>query len=220
MKTKLVPRPTPSVFYFPGLNSKPVYNPSEFKFSDILLENKEAILKEYQQMVSNKLPQSDYLLKPDEHSLHEGEWLWSSFIQKGKKQERFAQIFPETTRTLESIPRLMDATPFGSAFFSTLTPHSKIKPHNGPCNLRLRCHFPLIVPEGNKCGIRIGDQVVHWEEGVPLIFDDCYEHEVWNDSEEPRVVLLFDTWHPDLHDDEMIAIRAMFDDAKSKGWLS
>lgn len=26
--------------------------------------------------------------------------------------------------------------------------------------------------------------------------------------------------HPDLHSDEIIAIRAMFDGAKEKGWLS
>lgn len=194
MKTKLFPRPTPTVFYFPGLNSKPIFQASEFEFSEILKANHDSILREYQAVVAANLPQSDYLLRPDEHSLHEGEWLWSSYIQKGKKQESFSRLFPETTKTLDSIPRLMTSTPFGSAFFSTLNGRSKIKPHNGPCNLRIRCHYPLLVPEGKQCGIRIGDQIVHWEAGRPLIFDDCYEHEVWNDSEQPRVVVLFDTW--------------------------
>ena len=52
---------------------------------------------------------------------------------------------------------------------------SKISPHYGPCNLRVRCHFPLIVPEGD-CGMQVGDKNIKWEEGVPLFFDDCYEH--------------------------------------------
>jgi aspartyl/asparaginyl beta-hydroxylase (cupin superfamily) len=195
LRTKLVPRPAPSVFFYPGLNSKPIYDPSEFAFSEILKANEKSLLQEYQKIVESRLPQSDYNLKPDEHSLHEGEWLWNSYIQKGKIQPNFAKLFPATAEMLDSIPRIMNATPFGSAFFSTLAGKSKIRAHHGPCNLRLRCHFPLIVPEGKKSGIRIGDQIVHWEVGKPLIFDDCYEHEVWNDSEdEPRVILLFDTW--------------------------
>ena len=45
------------------------------------------------------------------------------------------------------------------------------------------------------CGIRIGDQVRAWEEGKCLVFDDAYEHEVWNRTEEERVLLLVDFWH-------------------------
>lgn len=45
------------------------------------------------------------------------------------------------------------------------------------------------------CGIRIGDQVRAWEEGKCLVFDDAYDHEVWNGTEEERVLLLVDFWH-------------------------
>lgn len=48
-------------------------------------------------------------------------------------------------------------------------PQSSIKPHSAPCNLRLRCHFPLFVPDG--CGIRVGDETRKWETGKPLVFD-------------------------------------------------
>lgn len=34
--------------------------------------------------------------------------------------------------------------------------------------------------------------------GKCLVFDDCYEHEVWNKTDGERVLLLFDLWHPDL----------------------
>lgn len=191
MKTKVKPRPSPSVFYFPGLNSKPIFDPSDFEFTKTLNENHDLILNECSSMIKDRDIQSDYLLRPDEHQLHEGEWLWASYILKGKRQNNFRSMFPGTAKSLDSIQRLMTSIPFGSAFFSTLMPNSRIKPHHGPCNLRIRCHYPLIVPTGGKCGMRVADEVISWKVGEPLIFDDCYEHEVWNDSNEPRVVLLF-----------------------------
>jgi len=60
---------------------------------------------------------------------------------------------------------------------------------------------------------------VAWEEGKALVFDDSYEHEVWNRTDEDRVVLLWDVWHPDLDMDERRAIVDMFGTAREKGWL-
>ena len=31
-----------------------------------------------------------------------------------------------------------------------------------------------------------------------LIFDDSFEHEVWHEGADDRVVLICDMWHPDL----------------------
>ena len=31
---------------------------------------------------------------------------------------------------------------------------------------------------------------MRWQEGETLVFDDTYQHEVWNDTNETRVVLL------------------------------
>ena len=38
--------------------------------------------------------------------------------------------------------------------------------------------------------MRVGDRRVHWDAGKWLIFDDTYEHEVRNDSDETRIILL------------------------------
>ena len=46
------------------------------------------------------------------------------------------------------------------------------------------------------------------------------DHEVWHEGKTDRVVLLLDTWHPDLTDKEIAAIKGMFEEAKAKGWLS
>ena len=34
-----------------------------------------------------------------------------------------------------------------------------------------------------------------------IIFDDSFEHEVWNETDEPRIVLIVDLWHPQLRTD-------------------
>ena len=49
-----------------------------------------------------------------------------------------------------------------------------------------------------------------WKAGEPLIFDDTYEHEVCNLSEEhDRVVMVFDVWHPEVLPQEREAIEVL-----------
>ena len=31
-----------------------------------------------------------------------------------------------------------------------------------------------------------------------IIFDDSFEHEVWHDGNQTRLVLIVDFWHPEL----------------------
>ena len=42
-----------------------------------------------------------------------------------------------------------------------------------------------------------------------LIFDDTIEHEAINDSDELRVVLIFDLWNPSLAPEERDMVRAI-----------
>jgi aspartate beta-hydroxylase len=181
LKTNTVKRPSPSIFFFAGLNSRPIHNRNNFNFSNILEKNYEVILNEYLNLKSNHI-KSDYSLH-GEKKLHTGIWDWNSYVMKGKRQSNFALLCPKTVDILESIsnPSLMVNTPFSYAFFSTLHGNSTIAAHYGPCNLRLRCHFPLIVPLGD-CGMEVGNETIKWEKGIPIIFDDCYEHKgkSWN----------------------------------------
>jgi beta-hydroxylase len=79
------------------------------------------------------------------------------------------------------------------AFFSILEPHTGLSPHRGTFKGVLRYHLGLIVPQPEDlCGIRINDEVHHWQVGRSLIFDDTFTHEVWNNSDEKRVVLFVD----------------------------
>jgi aspartyl/asparaginyl beta-hydroxylase (cupin superfamily) len=96
-----------------------------------------------------------------------------------------------------------------SILFSLLKPGARIAAHNGMINTRLICHLPLIVPPG--CGFRVGNETREWEVGKLLIFDDTIEHEAWNDSEEDRVILIFDVWRPEVTEDERRAVTAIFE---------
>jgi beta-hydroxylase len=54
-----------------------------------------------------------------------------------------------------------------------------------------------MVPEAVEgCGIEVGGQRAHWREGESLLFDDTYEHRVWNDTHATRVVLFLDVVRP------------------------
>ena len=45
-----------------------------------------------------------------------------------------------------------------------------------------------------------------WVEGEVVVFDDSFEHEVWNKTAEPRLCLIVDMWHPDLDDEQRNAV--------------
>ncbi len=84
-----------------------------------------------------------------------------------------------------------------TAMFSILSPHKHIPDHSGPYKGIVRYHLGLKVPEPREeCRIRVGDEIATWKEGASLIFDDTYNHEVWNDTDEERVVLFVDVVRP------------------------
>ena len=80
-----------------------------------------------------------------------------------------------------------------TAMFSILTPGTRLTPHRGPFKGVLRYHLALIIPpDRQRCAIRVGGETRTWEEGRSLVFDDTFEHEAWNETEEIRIVLFVD----------------------------
>lgn len=118
-------------------------------------------------------------------------WKTFFFYGMGYKADGNCARCPETTRLIEQIPGMT------TAFFSILSPHKHIPAHRGLYKGFLRYHLGLIVPEPRAaCRLRVADQIVHWEEGKSIIFDDTYDHEVWNDTDGIRVVLFLDVIRP------------------------
>ena len=50
--------------------------------------------------------------------------------------------------------------------------------------------------------MRVGETHVYWQEGKVLVFDDSFEHEVWNLSNEERLIFIVDIFHPDLSENQ------------------
>jgi aspartyl/asparaginyl beta-hydroxylase (cupin superfamily) len=118
---------------------------------------------------------------------------WKTFFLKGVGMDCTANAArcPRTMQVLGRIPGVK------TAFFSILSPGKHIPAHRGPFVGVLRLHLALMVPEPReKCRIRIADQIHSWEEGRCLVFDDTYNHEVWNDTDGYRVVLFVDFARP------------------------
>jgi len=109
---------------------------------------------------------------------------------------------PETTRALALIPGMC------SAMFSVLQSKKDIPYHVGPFAGVLRYHLGVTVPGQMQCGIQVGEDIRHWDEGKSLIFDDTHRHGAWNRSDEDRVILLVDFARP-LPDD-LAAINGQF----------
>jgi beta-hydroxylase len=131
-------------------------------------------------------------ITPDAISLsQDADWKIFPLIAYGIRSQPNIDLCPETWRVVQTIPRLR------TAMFSILEPGKRLPPHRGPYNGVLRLHLGLIVPEPReRAGIRVGTEQHHWEEGRVLIFDDAYQHEAWNETGNPRVVLFVDFERP------------------------
>ena len=119
-------------------------------------------------------------------------WLW----RDGVRQDECIAKCPGTAALMESLPLLHLPGKGPTVMFSILEPHTRIPPHTGSTNIRGTVHLPLIVPEA--CAFRVGGEIRAWEEGRAWVFDDTIEHEAWNDSDQPRVIMIFDCWNPYL----------------------
>ena len=114
------------------------------------------------------------------------------------KVARGRRLCPVTLRLLDSIPEAADMARrgVGESTFSALHGGAHLKPHCGSTNCRLTCHLPLMCPPG--CSIRCGDEERAYREGELMIFDDSWEHEVWQRSKPDTVRI---TTHPLLAPD-------------------
>jgi len=134
---------------------------------------------------------------------------WTSFhlYRGGEPVEANLARCPKTAEALKLIDSVHLAGTCPNAMFSVLAPKTKIPPHHGESNARLVAHLPLVVPE--QCLFRVGYDNRRWVEGEVIVFDDTIEHEAWNDSDEIRVVMIFDVWNPLLTLEERQIVQRM-----------
>jgi len=182
---------------YPGLTARPWHDPADFEWTTLLENRFETIKDEFYQIYSQ-----DRFRKQQQGVEDVGQWQVYYLYHLGRKAEDNCRRCPQTAELIESISGVSNS---GSVYFSVLSKLTHLSPHYGPYNTKLRCHLSLVVPE--KCRIRVGEETRMWNEGKCLVFDDSFEHEVWNLSHNPRAVLLIDFWHPDLTAAEIKALE-------------
>lgn len=206
----------PKMFYFPELPQRQFYEREEFDWVAGLERQTDAIRGELDQLLADRCGFRPYLVTdPDSprkefHGLNDNpDWSSLYLHENGAAVAANVARAQITYAALQALPLCHITTRAPTIMFSLLKAGARIPAHTGMLNTRLICHLPLVVPPG--CGFRVGNEVREWEVGKLLIFDDTIEHEAWNDSDEDRVVLIFDVWRPELTDDERSAVTAIFE---------
>lgn len=169
------------------------YDPALFPWAGEVAADWKIIRAELDQImqVRDEIPSFHEILKEAQTITADANWKTFFLAGIGMDCSENAKRCPETMRLLQKIPGMK------TAFFSILAPKKHIPAHRGAYNGLLRFHLGLQVPEPNElCRIRIGNQICNWREGEALIFDDTFNHEVWNDTDGYRVVLFIDFVRP------------------------
>jgi len=182
-------------YYIPGVPARMFYDPAEFEWAQALEEAYPIIKEELTQVLASEGAGFKSYVSEAQQRL--AGWNTYNFFFYGKKFEENCARCPRTTALLESLPRFER----DHIMFSSLNPHSRIPPHVGPMNGIVRAHLPLVVPPG--CYIRVGNEERTWHEGKLLAFDDSFEHEVFNHSDQVRIVLFMNFWHPCFRSEEL-----------------
>ena len=195
------PLQRPNFIYIPELTSKPFYDIQECEglkswiqrlqpFADELLEIGKVSKSKYVEEFEN-------LPNLEEWNKLRDEWFSTHLIKGGEHSEVFKSLSKPLREVLEKAPLAHCPPHAPEMFVSVLEPEAYIPPHYGISNCKLTVHIPLKVTK--HASLKAGDEIFQWEnEQYAMIFDDSFLHSAKNESDEVRIVLIFDIWHPDL----------------------
>lgn len=208
---------TPLSFFYNGTKYCEFADTDDFLWKEAIVKNFKSIREEAIGLLENKESFSAYIKSQsqrpqgDVHGLLDnGDWSTLYLWENGGPVADVVAQCPVTYKVItEHVPLCMITSRAPSIMFSLLRAGSKIPPHTGMLNTRFICHLPLVVPD--KCGFRVGRETREWIEGELMVFDDTVEHEAWNDSDQDRLVLIFDIWRPEITVEEQAQIYALFE---------
>jgi aspartyl/asparaginyl beta-hydroxylase (cupin superfamily) len=208
----------PRFFYFPGLPNIQFYERELFPWMDEVEAETGAIRAELLEVLRTPGSFSPYVTgsanrprKDEQGMLNNPDWSAFYFLKNGEPVRENMERCPSVMRALRNapLPHMPNRSPV--VLFSLLKPGTHIPPHNGFVNTRLICHLPLIVPgQPGQCRLRVGNDTRPWVEGKAWAFDDSIDHEAWNDSDQTRVILLFDIWRPEIRPVEQALVTELF----------
>ncbi|XP_041512943.1 aspartyl/asparaginyl beta-hydroxylase isoform X5 [Microtus oregoni] len=185
-----------SLYNVNGLKAQPWWTPRETGYTELVksLERNWKLIRDEGLMVMDKA--KGLFLPEDENLREKGDWSQFTLWQQGRKNENACKGAPKTCTLLEKFSETTGCRR-GQIKYSIMHPGTHVWPHTGPTNCRLRMHLGLVIPK-EGCKIRCANETRTWEEGKVLIFDDSFEHEVWQDASSFRLIFIVDVWHPEL----------------------
>ncbi|XP_071593738.1 aspartyl/asparaginyl beta-hydroxylase isoform X20 [Heliangelus exortis] len=196
-----------SLYNVKGLKAQPWWTARETGYTELVksLEKSWKIIRDEGLAVMDK--KRSLFLPEDENLREKGDWSQFTLWQQGRKNENACKSVPKTCALLERFPEATGCRR-GQIKYSIMHPGTHVWPHTGPTNCRLRMHLGLVIPK-EGCKIRCAQDNRTWEEGKVLIFDDSFEHEVWQDAETYRLIFIVDVWHPELTAQERRTLPAI-----------
>ncbi len=132
-------------------------------------------------------------ISPDQKRISKGDnWKTFGLFVYGQRVDDNCAICPRTAQAISEIPGMR------TAMFSILKPHYHIVPHKGPTRAVVRAHLGVDRAKGSgkSCGSALTIRSCTGMRGKVILFDDSYEHEVRNDTDELRAVLFLDIDRP------------------------
>ena len=206
--TEAPPLQDPELYFWPGLESQPFHNRTVPWMAEF--ESAYPVIRaELEGLLDAKIAFTPYAQGTDasyrqkKFGLEEGSDRWSIYDLHDPAAESNC---PKTIELLRRLFRVELGEPV-TAQFSALRAGAHIPPHCGISNVFLTAHLGLIVPQG--CRIRVGSEQRSWSEGRGLVFDDSFEHEVWNQSDSRRIVFIARFYHPELTQVEIEALGTL-----------
>lgn len=185
--------------YFPFINgdnnktTETFIDPSFYNWSESIENNYQIICDE---VIKHFNANEKYFYPYFAQELISGPGKWKSFgfyFWGVRAKGPICDHFPIIMNLLKTIPGIV------SASVSIMEPDSEIKPHYGDTNAIHRCHLGLIIPDSLPVtGFQVGYEKRSWEVGKLLIFNDAAYHKAWNQSSQPRVILIFDVIRPEF----------------------
>jgi len=181
----------PRYYYFPELPNVQFYEREQFPWFDEVEAETDAIRAELLEVMRTPGAFSPYVTghanrprKDEQGMLNNPDWSALFLWKNGEPVPANLERCPSVMRALRNAPLATVGT-------------------------RLICHLPLIVP--GKCRLRVGNETREWVTGKAWAFDDSIDHEAWNDSDQTRVILLFDVWRPELTAAERTLVTQLFE---------
>jgi aspartate beta-hydroxylase len=184
---------------FPGLGCRPFHERERDPLASYLESAVESIRGEAVAIRGRALSETKGQVVTD------GQWEIYPMWYMGLDIPFLTARVPKLSAIIDGLAMSAAAHPFSEALLSWQRPGTHLRRHCSVDALRKRYSVGVIVED--FCELRVADSARRWTQGESIVFEDCFEHEATNGGKD-RLVLIVDTWHPDLTAIEIEALLA------------